>query len=79
LLEPLADRQMHQSAADWYYSLPQSILEQLGGLDKEELKVLQNVMRKKGISLVDGGYQSGKTAIAVALIKALFLTSAHVK
>jgi hypothetical protein len=27
LLEPLTDRQMHQSAADWYYSLPQSILD----------------------------------------------------
>ena len=48
-------------------------------MDKEQVAVLQNVMLKKGISLVDGVYQSGKTTLAVALIKALFLTSAHIK
>lgn len=40
---------------------------------------MKNVMRKKGISLVDGAYLSGKTTMAVALVKALFLTSAHIK
>lgn len=40
---------------------------------------MQGVLRKKGISIVDGVYLSGKTTLAVALLKALFLTASHIK
>lgn len=41
--------------------------------------MLQGVLRKKGISIVDGVYSSGKTTLAVAILKALFLNSSHIK
>ena len=43
------------------------------------MNVLQRTLRKKGISIVDGVYRSGKTTLAVALLKALFLTSTYIK
>lgn len=40
---------------------------------------MNGLMVKKGISVLDGVYQSGKTTIAVAMLKALFLTASHIK
>jgi hypothetical protein len=48
-------------------------------LDQEELKIVQNCMRKSGLTVVDGTYRSGKTTVAVGLVKALFLATSHIK
>lgn len=43
------------------------------------MTALHGILRKKGISILDGVYLSGKTTLAVAVLKALFLTSSHIK
>ena len=40
---------------------------------------MQEALRKKGVSVIDGGYLTGKTTMAVGLVKAMLLVAQSIK
>ena len=61
------------------YPLPKELVQQITtgfkNISVEQIEVLNYSMKKQGIVVIDGGFKTGKTSLAIAVVKALLMVA----
>lgn len=54
-------------------------VKKIKNFDTEQLKTLQDSLKKKGVTVVDGTYLSGKSTLAAGILKSMVEVALYIK